>query len=262
MLVITLLVVSAFTVLGLAASLQKLTPEDSFSAIKKTAEDTVRSDSAALKKPVFEYNEADKRLEYYFGGVRVNSFELQVDDPYLFAFDSEFRVALLRDLFQRKAARDQFWVSALNEAEGVVLEAIRDIHNTPNKANLKQKLDRRQEQFDEAFSRLHQSIQQFAQSKGYTAKRVGDRGLASDSFPVPIRKDPSNGTVRVLPWTKYVMCHDLKLCGNNWPWRELVAETENMIGEYFYEADWGSGRRNDGKFNVGSSAPITFRPRQ
>lgn len=241
---------------------QKLTPEETFSTIKKAAEQTVNSDSAVLKKPVFEYNENEKLLEYYLGGIRVGSFEMESDDPYLVPFEKEFHVELLRTLFKRKAPDEMFWVTNLDRAETLVLETIRDIQNTPNKEKLQKLIDQRLEQFGEAFGLLHTSIRKFAQSKGYTAKRVGDRGLASDSFPVPVKKDPANGTVRVLPWTKYVKCRDLRLCGNNWPWRQLVSETENLIGEYFYEADWGGGRRNDGKIDIRNSSPITFRPRQ
>lgn len=240
---------------------QKLTPKESFSAIKKAAEETVNSDSAALKNPEFEYDEKEKLLKYYLGGVRVESFKLAADDPYSLPFEKEFQIELLRRLFKSKAPAEEFWVAPLDRAEKLVLETLQDIQNTADKATLKNRLDRRQEQFDEAFGLLHQSIRDFAKSKGYTAKRVGPRGLASDSFPVPVIKDPANGTVRVLPLTKYVMCNDLKLCGNNWPWRQLVSETENMIGEYFYEADWGGGRRNDGRIEVRNSSPITFRPR-
>ena len=249
-----------FTFHGQTLQKEKPTPDDVFNALRKTAEEAVNSDSAVLKRPVFVFNEKDKLLEYYLGGVRVDSFELASDDPYLVPVEKEFHVQLLRKLFNEKATGENFWMKALDRAEQLVRETITDIQNIPDKEKLRVKVDQRVAQFDEVFGTLHQSIHHFAQSKGYQAKRVG-RGLASDTYPVPVIKDPANGTVRVLPWTKYVLCRDLNMCGTNWPWRELVSEVENLIGEYFYEADWGGGRKNDGKIDVRSPAPITFRPR-
>jgi hypothetical protein len=246
---------------GQTSKKKKPTPDDAFNALRTTAQEAVNSDSAILKRPAFTFNEDEKLLEYYLGGVRVRSFELALDDPYLVPIEREFHIQLLRKLFNDKAAGENFWVPALDRADQLVVEMIRDIQNTPNKKKLRIKLDQRVEQFDETFGTLHQSIRQFAQSKGYTAKKVGDRGLASESFPVPVIKEPANGTVRVLPLTKYVMCRDLNLCGNKWPWRELVSEVENLIGEYYYEADWGGGRKNDGTFDVRNAAPRIFRPR-
>jgi hypothetical protein len=239
----------------------KITPENAFSAIQRLAVETVKSDSAALKKPVFEFDEKEKLLEYYLGGVRVGSFELEQDDPYLVPLEKEIQIEILRDLFKRKASAEEFWIPPLNLAEQLVRDTIRDIETAPDKTVLRERIDHRLELFDATYVFLHQSIRAFAQSKGYTAKKVGDRGLASDSFPVQIVKDPPNGTVRVLPWTKYVLCHDLRKCGDNWPWRELVSEIENMIGEYFYQAEWAGGRKNEGKIDVRNSSPIRFSPR-
>ncbi|HEV7681207.1 MAG TPA: hypothetical protein VGO68_03720 [Pyrinomonadaceae bacterium] len=68
--------------------------------------------------------------------------------------------------------------------------------------------------------------------------------------------------MRVLPWAKFIECSKLKLCGDVWPWRELVSETENMIGPYFYRAEWAGGRSNEDMIEVRNNSPITFRPKQ
>lgn len=243
---------------------RSLTPEESFSEIKKAAMELVKSDPPTVRKPVFEYNDREKLLEYNLGGVQVGSFELDEDDPYHLIFEKQIQIEALRDLYNRRASEDGFWEPALSLSEQLILDTLRDVESASDKAALRTKVESREKHFDSVLGFLHQSIRLFAQSKGYTAKRVGDRGgaIASDSFIVQIVKEPANGTVRVLPWAKYVKCRNLKLCGDQWPWRELVSESENMIGQYFYQAEWVGGRSNEGNFEVRNSTTITFRPKE
>jgi hypothetical protein len=267
------LITSAFVILNVLifpaapraqkAEVRALTPEESFAEIKNTAVELVRSNSAAIKKPIFQYNEKEKLLEYYLGGVRVLSFELAADDPYLLLFEKQIQTEALRDLFNRTAREDEgYWAPALALSEQLVLDAIRDLQTAGDAASAKAKLESRSEHFETVLGFLHQSIRLLAQSKGYTAKKVPDRGLASDEFSVTVVKEPNGGSVRVLPWVKYVKCYKLRQCGDQWQWRELVSERENMIGEYYYQAEWGGGRRNEGKIEVRNNTTITFRPRE
>lgn len=241
-----------------------LTPEETISEIKTAATELIKSDSASIKKPVFEYNENGKVLEYYLGGVRTGSFEMQDGDPYLLLFEKQIQIEALRNLLKQKAPAEEqdYWAPPLALAEQLLLDAARDIQTVSGKAELRAKLEARSNLIDSTFTFLHLSIGRLAKDKGYTAKRVGDRVPASDSFNVRILTDPSGGRVRVLPWVKYIECSKLKQCGDVWPWRELVSETENMIGGYFYKAEWAGGRSNEDRIEVRNGSPLTFRPRQ
>jgi hypothetical protein len=240
------------------------TPEETIAEIKKTAVELIKSDSASIKKPVFEYNENERVLEYYLGGVRIGSFELQADDPYLLLFEKQIQIEALRDLLKHKAPAEEqvYWGPPLALAEQLLLDAARDIQTTGDKAELQAKLEAKSKLVDSTFTFLHLSIGRLARDKGYAARRVGDRGPASDTFTVRIITDPGGGRVRVLPWVKYIQCSKLKQCGDVWPWRELVSETENMIGAYFYRAEWAGGRSNEDRIEVRNSSPLTFRPKQ
>ena len=247
---------------------KRLTPEETIAEIKKAAIDLLKANSASIKKPIFEYKEDEKLLEYYVGGVRTGSFELEAGDPYLLLFEKQIQIEALRDLLTRKAPADerQYWGPPLDLSEQILLDAARDIQSlstdTSSKETLESKIEARSKQLESAFTDLHRSISRLARDKGYTARRVGDRGPASDSFAVQIVTNPSGGRVRVLPWVKYIECSKLRLCGDNWPWRELVSETENMIGPYFYRAEWAGGRNNEDRIEVRNNSPLTFRPRQ
>jgi hypothetical protein len=250
---------------------KRLTPEETMAEIKNAAADLLAANSASIKKPIFEYKEDEKVLEYYLGGVRTGSFELAAGDPYLLLFEKQIQIEALRALLKQKAPaeEEQYWGPPIALTEQLLLDAARDIQSpssdiksTSDKAKLDTKLEGRSKLVESAFTFLDLSINRLARAKGYTAKRVGDRGPASDSFAVRIMTDPSGGRVRVLPWVKYIECSKLGLCGNNWPWRELVSETENMIGPYFYRAEWGGGRSNEDRIEVRNGSPLTFRPKQ
>lgn len=243
---------------------KSLAAEATITEVKKTAADLVNSDSAVIKKPIFEYNENEKLLEYYLGGIRTGSFELQAGDPYALLFEKQIHVEAVQTLLKQKAPaeEDLYWGPPLALAQQLLLDAARDIQTTSSKEELQAKLEVRAKLIDSAFTFLHLSISRLAREKGYTAKRVGDRGPASDSFAVRILTDPSGGRVRVLPWVKYIECSKLKLCGDVWPWRELVSETESMIGPYFYHAEWSGGRSNEDRIEVRNNSPLTFRPKQ
>nr|MDQ3818071.1 hypothetical protein [Acidobacteriota bacterium] len=239
------------------------TPEETVAEIKKAAAELVKSDSASIKKPIFEYNENGKVLEYYLGGVKTASLELPADDPYLLLFEKEIQIEALRDLLKQKAPAEEqdYWGPPLAIAEQLLMDAARDIQTTGSKSELRAKLEGRSNLVDSAFTFLNLSIGRLAKDKGYTARRVGDRGPASDTFTVRIVTEPSGGRVRVLTWAKYIECSKLKQCGDTWPWRELVSESENMIGAYFYHAEWAGGRSNEDRIEVRNSSPLTFRPR-
>jgi hypothetical protein len=245
---------------------KRLTPEETMAEIKKAAADLLAADSASIKKPIFEYKENEKVLEYYLGGVRTGSFEFEAGDPYLLLFEKQIQIEALRALLTQKAQaeEEQYWGPPLALTEQLLLDAARDINilNTGDKAKFDAQLEARSKLVESTFTFLDLSINRLARAKGYTARRVGDRGPASDTFSVRIVTDPSGGRVRVLPWVKYIECSRLSLCGNNWPWRELVSETENMIGPYFYRAEWAGGRSNEDRIEVRNSSPLTFRPKQ
>jgi hypothetical protein len=99
------------------------TPEETIAEIKKAAAELIKSDSASLKKPVFGYTNDEKGndgrvLEYYLGGVRTGSFELQADDPYLLVFEKQIQIEVLRDLFKNKTSVDEeYWGPPLALAE-------------------------------------------------------------------------------------------------------------------------------------------------
>jgi len=253
-----------FTLWGQQAAPQGPINEEHFAEIKKTALELVKSDSVSIKKPVFEYKEAGRVLEYYLGNVRVSSFGLATDDPYLLLFEKQTQIEALRVLLKQKAPAEEenYWGPPLALAEQLLMDAARDIQTVSNKAELQGKLNERASLVDSAFTFLHQSIARLARDKGYTAKRVGDRTPASDTFTVRVVTDPSGGRVRVLPWVQYVVCGKLKQCGEVWPWRELVSETEPMIGGYFYRAEWPGGRSNEDRIEVRSNSTLTFRPKQ
>jgi hypothetical protein len=254
---------ATFSLQAHQTTLQRPTPEETIAEIKKASVELVKSDSASIKKPIFEYNENGKVLEYYLGGVRVGSFELAADDPYLLLFEKQIQIEALRALLKQKAPAEEqtYWGSPLALAEQLLLDAARDIQSTASKAELQAKIEARSSLIDSAFSFLHLSISRLARDKGYSARRVGDRGPASDSFSVRIVTDPTGGRVRVLPWVKYIQCSKLKQCGDAWPWRELVSETENMIGAYFYRAEWTGGRNNEDMIDVRNNSPLIFRPK-
>jgi hypothetical protein len=243
---------------------QQPTAEETIAEIKKASLELVKSNSSLIKKPIFEYNENGKVLEYYLGGVRVGAFELQAGDPYLLLFEKQIQIEALRDLLKQQAPAEEqtYWGPPLALAEQLLLDAARDIQTTASKTALQAKIEARSSLIDSAFSFLHLSINRLARDKGYTARRVGDRGPASDTFSVRIVTDPTGGRVRVLPWVKYIQCSKLKQCGNAWPWRELVSETENMIGSYFYRAEWTGGRNNEDMIDVRNNSPLIFRPKQ
>lgn len=241
------------------------TPEQIFKELKATAEKLAESDSAVIKPPVFKYvvdqkNADEKNLEYNLGGVKPGALEASGDDPYSIPAQQQIQIEALRKLLKREASQETFWQPILERLEQVVLATIRDIESTADKTELQKKLDARKEQFDAELGKLEEAIKQHAQRKGYKARRVG-RGLASDTFLVTVVKSPDNGRVQVLPWTKYVLCNTLKKCGDSWPWRELVNDSESMIGEYYYQAEWPNGKRNEGKIDVRNNTTITFKPR-
>jgi hypothetical protein len=256
--------IAPFTLQARQSATKGPTPEETIAEIKKAAAELIKSDSASIKKPVFEYNEDGRILEYYLGGVRTGSLELKADDPYLLLFEKQIQIEALRDLLKRKAPAEErdYWGPPLALVEQILLDAARDIQTTGSKGDLQAKLEARSNLIDSAFTSLHQSIVRLAKDKGYTARRVGDRGPASDTFTVRIMTEPSGGRVRVLTWAKYVECSKLKQCGDTWPWRALVSETENMIGAYFYSAEWNGGLSNEDRIEVRNNSPLTFRPRQ
>lgn len=255
---------AASTLRGQPTAPKGLTPEETIAEIKKVAVELVRSDSAVIKKPVFEYSKNGKELEYYLGGVRTGAFELAAGDPHLLLFERQTQIEALRDLLKQKvpAEEEKYWGPPLALAEQLLLDAARDILTTGSKAELEAKLEKRSSLIASAFTFLHLSIGRLAKDEGYTAKLVGERGLASDTFSVRIMTDPGGGRVRVLSWVKYIECSKLKQCGEVWPWRELVSETENMIGPYFYRAEWAGGRSNEDRIEVRNNSPLTFRPKQ
>lgn len=246
---------------------QQLTAEETMAEIKKAAADLLAANSASIKKPIFEYKENEKVLEYYLGGVRTGSFELEADDPYLLLFEKQIQIEALRALLKEKAPaeEEQYWGPPIAITEQLLLDTAREninLRNAGDKAKLDSQLKARSKLVESTFTFLDLSINRLARAKGYSAKRVGDRGPASDSFAVRIVTDPNGGRVRVLPWVKYIECSKLRVCGNNWPWRELVSETENMIGPYFYRAEWAGGRSNEDRIEVRNNSPLTFRPKQ
>lgn len=229
--------------------------------IKTTAEKLAESDSAIIKVPVFNYVDETKQLEYNLGGVRIEALEFETEDVYLMPFEKQIQVEALRKLFSRVVPQESFWQLILDQIEQVIIATVRDIESIPIKSRLPPKLASRTDQVNEVLAKLHEAIRLYAQSKGYTARRVG-RGLASDTFTVEVIKTPNNGRVQVLPWVKYVKCAVLGKCGNNWRWRELVSERENMIGEYYYQAEWPGGGRNEGQIDIRNNTTVTFRPRE
>ena len=235
-------------------------PEQIFNNIKSTAEELARTNSAVIKVPVFRFVEETKEIKYNLGGVRVQALELEAGDPYLIPFEKQIQVEALRQMFSRVVPQEQFWQPILRRIERLVLETIQDIESTANKSELQSKLDSRTTQIETELGKLNEAIRLYADGRGYTASKEG-RGLASDTFTVAVVKSPNNGKVQVLPWVKYVKCNVLKQCGDNWPWRELVSESENMIGEYYYQATWPDGRRSEGKIDVRNNSTITFSPR-
>jgi hypothetical protein len=238
----------------------KPSPQQIFKEIKSTAEKLAESDSAIIKPPVFRQADGSKEIEYNLGGVRVEALELPSGDPYLIPFEKQIQVEALRRLFQRELPKESFWQPLLEQLEQLVILTIFDIEGSADKSLLQRKLDLRIEQFDAELGNFHEAIRLYGQGKGYTARRVG-RGLASDTFTVLVKKTPNNGRVQILPLVKYVMCSTLRKCGSNWPWRELVSESENMIGEYYYQAEWPGGQRNEGKIDIRNNTTITFSPR-
>src|SRR5207237_2448775 len=189
------------------------------------------------------------------------ALELPPGDPYLIPLERQIQLESLRKLFKQQVPGESFWPPILEQIEKLVVATVYDIESTPNKSKLQTQLDSRAEQIDKELGKLDEAIRLYAQSKGYTARRVG-RGLASDAFTVEVIKEPNNGRVQVLPWVKYVKCATLRKCGYNWRWRELVSGSENMIGEYYYQAEWPGGRRNEGQIDVRNNTTITFRPRE
>jgi len=240
---------------------EKPSPEQLFKEIKTTAEKLAKDDSAIIKTPVFRYEEETKEIKYNLGGVKLLALELEPSDPYLIVFEKQIQVEALRKLFTRVMPEERFWQPILQQIEQTVFATISDIESTTDKSELERKLESRSTQFDTQSGKLHESIRLYAQGRGYTAAREG-RGIASDAFTVQVIKTPNNGRVQVLPWVKYVKCSTLKQCGDSWPWRELVSASENMIGEYFYQAEWAGGRRNEGKIDVRNNTTLTFRPRE
>jgi len=236
-------------------------PEQNFKEIKTTAETLAEADSAIIRAPVFRYVEETKEIKYNLGGVKVQALELESNDPYLIPFEKQIQVEALRKLFRRVVPEERFWLPILQQLEQVVFATIRDIESTTDKSEVQRKLDSRTTQFDTELGKLHEAIRLYAQGKGYTASREG-RGIASDAFTIQVIKTPNNGRVQVLPWVKYVKCSALRKCGDSWPWRELVSASENMIGEYYYQAEWPGGRRNEGKIDVRNNTTITFSPRE
>jgi hypothetical protein len=267
LLLLILLVSSAISFNAVGGLTQQSTSsqEQIFNGIKATAEQPAESGSAIIKPTVFRYvvnekNANEKNLEYNLGGVRPGALEGSADDPYLIPVEQQIQVEAIRKLLKREAPNESFWQPILAQLEQIVRATISDIESTADKADLQRKLDARKEQFDAELGKLDDAIKLHAQSKGYKARRVG-RVLASDTFLVTVVKTPDNGRIQVLPWAKYVLCNTLKKCGNSWPWRELVSESESMIGEYYYQAEWPDGKRNEGKIDVRNNTTITFKPR-
>ena len=247
-------------VLGQASQGQVLSVASIRSKIQSTASTLAASDSITIKKPILEFDRKKKELQYYLGGIRTELLGLEPDDPYRVPFVRQIQGEALKKLFGRIIRQDNFWRPLLDRSDQLVLATIGDIENTANEAELRKKLDEREEQFSLLYGDLHRAIAKFAQSKGYTARRVGDRVIASDSFTVHVVRTPAGGRVQVLQLVRYVQC-SIGKCGDRWPWRELVSENENMIGEYFYQADWGNGLKNEGTIDVRNSTTLTFMPR-
>src|ERR1700752_260249 len=255
---VTALLLTVFTWLATVKAQTK--GEVSFQEVKVMAQEFVNSDSALIKAPIFRYTEQNKQIEYYLGGGKVQALELQSGDPFLLPIEKQIQKESLEKLFSQALSKETFWQPILAELEQLVRLALSDIENLHDRKELERQLDGRSTDFDNAMGKLDAAIRSFAKAKGYTPRKVG-RGLASDTFSVPIVKNPGNGRVQVLPWVKYVLCNRLQKCGANWPWRELVSTEESMVGEYYYEASWPRGRRSEGKIDIRSNATITFTPR-
>jgi hypothetical protein len=239
------------------------TPEDIVKAIKAFSKESVDSNAIFIKQPSLAYEKVNKEteLQYYLGNIDLVKLNIDSGDPYIVPFRFQLQIESLRQFFNKNFPDEVFWKTVLQSAEGLILDTVRDIENTNDKEFLQRKLDAREEQFGKLILELHQGIKASAQKKGFTARRVGGRDIASDSYIVQIIKKPPDARILILPIVKYVQCNSLRKCGNDWPWRELVSESENLIGEYYYRAEWQDGRKSEGRIDIRNNTSITFVPK-
>ena len=230
------------------------------SEIKKAARKLVETNSLVVRKPYFDFIKDGNKMDFYLGGVRPALIGVDADDPYSRPFQKQIQVEALRKLFGESVPSETFWQPILAQQDQTIQGMLSDIESTADAAELKNKLDAREEQFTTQLGQLQLEIAKYARRQGYRPNKVGPREPASDSYEVPIVKNPANGKVQVLPYLKYIQCSATRRCGDVWPWRELVSEKENMIGPYYYRAEWPGGRKNEGLIEVRNATAITFMP--
>ena len=154
------------------------------------------------------------------------------------------------------------WECYLEQAEVLVRQAVAAIETIENKVQLKQFLQKTDDQIDDLlYNKLFASIEQYAQENGINL--IYDRGGAPMRVQVSINSEPGGAKVWLMTQLRYQQqVRILKADPSQWPWRELVQNPTELISNarYRYLARWPDGRKAEGDIEIRDASPVTLRP--
>ena len=271
-----------------ASPLQGRDPKAIWQQIKSLAEAEVSSGSRSFTRPSFTTKVvgSTRQLNITKGDVSDLGFG---DDPYKNPFKEQILIEALRRALTEarlddtatgivtapnrssslksqppanttgRASGNAQWQCYLDQAEQLVRQGVVAIETISNKDQLKQFLQRTQDQIDELlYNQLFESIEQYAEHNRYNV--IYDRGGTVKAFSVSINSVPDGAKV----WLMTDLVYRKQLITNTeqsqWPWREIVQNPADLIGKYRYMAVWPDGRRAEGTIEVNSAAPLKLLP--
>jgi hypothetical protein len=251
------------------------TPQEIYREIKNIAREAVAPDSP-LEASIFDVIQFRTDRESTVIAYRVGPGEGNFDipdfyfvlvgagsgEPYALPIRKQVYVEALDRLFREELPNKPFWNTNLRNAERFIQLTIADIQAKPEGAERQRLLAEREKQINEQFRQLWATVIQdhCRRVAGYDC--VDSRGGASPNafFEVHIKIDPPDGVVKAL--SEFTHRFYRQKPREQWPWETLRAGTKEMIGKYYFLAEWPDSRNPEELIEVSDDITLTFTPRQ
>lgn len=235
---------------------------EAVATVREGARALVDQQTVALKRAELEIDDKTKTVYYSLGSVNPDALNLDADDPYRIVFARQIQAESIKRAFRAAAVNGLAWQQPVARIESILAEIVLEIRKGSDSKKANDYAESRLPELDKELDALRSLLVAYAKSRGYVLKRT-DRAPASDTFTVEVSTEPKGGTVRVMPALKHIQCEKLNMCGDaaSWPWRQLVSDTESLVGEYYFVATWPDGKRNEGLISVRNASPITLKPK-
>jgi hypothetical protein len=228
--------------------------------LRRTATEFLESDPIVFAPPSFHIERASRAIIVRLGAVGTDWHDgFAPTDPYRLPNRAQVEIEAWRQAFLRGAPDEDFWEAPLEEAQFVVVRALRDIRQIDDPLELEAARVEREAELAAARVRLDEAVARFAAERGLEVRALRTIAL-SRRLPVPVSTDPEGGVIRVLPFLDYRQNEVLGTPLEEMPWTTLVASPSELIGRYFYFVAWPDGRRGNGRIEVRSESPLVFRP--